>query len=148
AYCISEDIQIAQLLQNLDPFDLQYVYRFSCGINNAVAEKIITYLKESNDGQKFAILCFLEQEGNTGHLLQTITDLVAARIVITNEDSKLLQRSTVQIMVLASKKKIPISCLVLDQSFERVENGDIILQSGLVLTSLLSLEKMEIITEE
>ncbi|WP_411026547.1 hypothetical protein, partial [Salmonella sp. s54395] len=52
------------------------------------------------------------------------------------------------IMELASKKKIPISCLVLDQSFERVENGDIILQSGLVLISLSSLENMEIITEE
>lgn len=50
----------------LDPFKLQYTYRFACGLNSKAAEKIIAYLKNRDDTHKFAILCFLEQSQKNG----------------------------------------------------------------------------------
>lgn len=48
---------IEEILRDLDPFDLQYVYRFSCGLNYKGSEKIIDYLQNRNEYVQFAILC-------------------------------------------------------------------------------------------
>ncbi|XP_071851915.1 uncharacterized protein [Apostichopus japonicus] len=136
------------MLANLDPFDLQYVYRFACGLNKAAARNIIKHLQKSNEGQKFAMLCILEQEGDKDELLESVTELVSNSITINVNDSKLLQRSVTQILEFASKKEIPITSVCLNKSFKECEGDVIILHSGLRLTQLLTVEKIHIETEQ
>ncbi|PIK52554.1 hypothetical protein BSL78_10544 [Apostichopus japonicus] len=136
------------MLANLDPFDLQYVYRFACGLNKAAARNIIKHLQKTNEGQKFAMLCILEQEGDNDELLESVTELVSNSITINVNDSKLLQRSVTQILEFASKKEIPITSVCLNRSFKECEGDVIILHSGLRLTQLLTLEKIHIETEQ
>ncbi|PIK53181.1 hypothetical protein BSL78_09934 [Apostichopus japonicus] len=94
------------MLANLDPFDLQYVYRFACGLNKAAARNIIKHLQKTNEGQKFAMLCILEQEGDKDELLESVTELVSNGVTVNVNDSKLLQRSVTQILEFASKKEV------------------------------------------
>ncbi|PIK53178.1 hypothetical protein BSL78_09931 [Apostichopus japonicus] len=136
------------MLANLDPFDLQYVYRFACGLNKAAARNIIKHLQKTNEGQKFAMLCILEQEGDNDELLESVTELVSDSITINVNDSKLLQRSVTQILEFASKKEIPITSVCLNKSFKECEGDVIILHSGLRLTQLLTVEKIHIETEQ
>ncbi|PIK47939.1 hypothetical protein BSL78_15209 [Apostichopus japonicus] len=136
------------VLANLDPFDLQYVYRFACGLNKAAARNIIKYLQKNNEGQKFAMLCILEQEGDKDELLESVTELVSNIITINVNDSKLLQRSVTQILEFASKKEIPITSVCLNKSFKECEGDVIILHSGLRLTQLLTVEEIHIETEQ
>ncbi|XP_071852251.1 uncharacterized protein [Apostichopus japonicus] len=136
---------IDELLQNLDPFDLQYLYRFACGINKITGEKIIRYLQQKSENRKFAILCMLEQEDKTNRFIKTVSDLVSSKgTYIRKSDSKLLQRSTLQILDVASKNQIPISHLYLRCSFSGFDGKDIRLESGLCLSSLSSVEKISI----
>ncbi|PIK36843.1 putative NLR family CARD domain-containing protein 4, partial [Apostichopus japonicus] len=93
-------------LCNLDPIDLQYLYRFACGLNKIAGEKIIQYLQQKEESKKFAILCMLEQEDKTERFLKSVSDLVSTKVTyICIDDSKLLQRSTLQILDVASKNQ-------------------------------------------
>ncbi|XP_071851128.1 uncharacterized protein [Apostichopus japonicus] len=126
----------------MDPFDLQYVFRFACGLSRTSVSKIIEHLKKKKDCDKFAILCILEQNGDFEEIRKTVTELCAERVIINKDDSKLLQRSTVQLLQIASSHDIPVSELWLYWSFSKVDNNTIILQSGIALPSLSSLEKL------
>ncbi|XP_071852014.1 uncharacterized protein [Apostichopus japonicus] len=136
------------MLANLDPFDLQYVYRFACGLNKAAAQIIIKHLQKTNEGQKFAMLCILEQEGDNDELLESVTELVSNGVTVNVNDSKLLQRSVTQILEFASKKEIPITSVCLNKSFKECEEDVIVLHSGLRLNQLLTAEKIHIETEQ
>ncbi|PIK53674.1 hypothetical protein BSL78_09440 [Apostichopus japonicus] len=136
---------IDEFLQTLDPFDLQYVYRFACGLNNIAGEKIIQYLQQKNESRKFANLCMLEQEEKTDRFLNSVSDVVSTELTCIREgDSKLLQRSTLQILNVASKNQIPIYHVYLRWSFSGFDGQDIRLESGLCLSSLSSVEKISI----
>ncbi|PIK41882.1 hypothetical protein BSL78_21279 [Apostichopus japonicus] len=140
---------IHKFLQNLDPFDLQYVYRFACGLNKIAAGKIIQYLQNEIEGKKFAILCTLELEDKTDKFLKTVSDLVSSSAITINKDeSKLLQRSTIQVLEFASKNQVPISCLVLDEGIAEANDGGISLKSGLYIPVLSTIEKLEIRPEK
>ncbi|PIK47619.1 hypothetical protein BSL78_15512, partial [Apostichopus japonicus] len=139
------NVCIDELLQNLDPFDLQYLYRFACGINKIAGQKVIQYLQEKKESRKFAILCMLEEEDKTDIFLKSVCDIVSTvRTDIKKEDSKLLQRSTIQILDIASKNQIPILHLYLQWSFSGFDGEDIRLESGLCLSSLSSVQKIHI----
>ncbi|XP_071853529.1 uncharacterized protein [Apostichopus japonicus] len=139
------NVCIDELLQNLDPFDLQYLYRFACGINKIAGQKVIQYLQEKKESRKFAILCMLEEEDKTDIFLKSVSDIVSTvRTDIKKEDSKLLQRSTIQILDIASKNQIPILHLYLQWSFSGFDGEDIRLESGLCLSSLSSVQKIHI----
>ncbi|PIK42680.1 hypothetical protein BSL78_20463 [Apostichopus japonicus] len=100
---------IDEFLQNLNPFDLQYLYRFACGLNKIAGEKIIQYLQQNKESKKFAILCMLEHEDKTDRFIKTVSDLVSSeKTYIRREDSKLLQRSTLQILDVASKNQVSL----------------------------------------
>ncbi|PIK41129.1 putative NLR family CARD domain-containing protein 4 [Apostichopus japonicus] len=140
---------IHNFLQNLDPFDLQYVYRFACGLDKIAAGKIIQYLQNEIEGKKFAILCMLEQEDKTDRFIKTVSDLVSSSVTTINKDeSKLLQRSTIQILDVASKKQVPISCLVLDKSLSDASDEGISLESGFHIPVLSTIKKIEIRSEK
>ncbi|KAJ8018988.1 hypothetical protein HOLleu_42690 [Holothuria leucospilota] len=93
-------------LKYLDPFDLQYVYRFSCGLNRKAADKIIGYLKTREDATKFAILCILEKSGKVEDVLEDVEDLCSKTVKINNDDTLLLQRSTIQLLEIATTNKV------------------------------------------
>ncbi|XP_071852234.1 uncharacterized protein [Apostichopus japonicus] len=136
---------IDEFLQNLDPFDLQYLYRFACGLNKIAEEKVIRYLLQKKESKKFAILCMLEQKDKDDRFLNTVFDLVSSdKTSIRKNDSKLLQRSTIQILDVASKNQFSISHLYLRLSFSGLDGKDIKLESGLCLSSLSSVEKISI----
>ncbi|PIK40682.1 hypothetical protein BSL78_22479, partial [Apostichopus japonicus] len=136
--------ELSRALRYLDPFDLQYCYRFACGINGSAGSKIIDYLKSRKDGDKFAILCILEKSGGVNDIKETVRELCSKLVKVNREDSKLLQRSTVQLLQIASSHDIPISKLSLEWSFSGFDGKDIRLESGLSLSSLSSVEKMSI----
>ncbi|PIK47082.1 hypothetical protein BSL78_16052 [Apostichopus japonicus] len=68
----------------------------------SVGSKIIDYLKSRKDGDKFAILCILEKSGGVDDIKETIRELCSKVVEIGKGHSKLLQRSTVQLLQIAS----------------------------------------------
>ncbi|PIK38098.1 hypothetical protein BSL78_25063 [Apostichopus japonicus] len=89
--------------EKINPVDLQFVFRFACGLNKKASSRIIKYLKGIKDGQSFAILCFFEQVGETDDVVAMVKDLLTGGVTITSTDSRLLQRSTIQILDIAAK---------------------------------------------
>ncbi|KAJ8018910.1 NLR family CARD domain-containing protein 4 [Holothuria leucospilota] len=101
-------VDLSEFLQHLDPFDVQYLYRFSCGLNTDTAEQIITYLKNIEGGDKFAILCILEQTGKVDHIKETIRELCFEGVIISGHDSLLLQRSSMQLLEIAARNDVSV----------------------------------------
>ncbi|XP_071831767.1 uncharacterized protein [Apostichopus japonicus] len=136
--------ELKNVLDTVDPFNLQYLYRFACGINPAVGKRIIEYLKSREDGDKFAILCILEQTGEVDEIKDTVRDLCSRRVNINEDQSRLLQRSTIQLLEIAARYDIPISRVRLVACSPRVDESglNLILQSGLSLSILSSLQKL------
>ncbi|XP_071855448.1 NLR family CARD domain-containing protein 4-like [Apostichopus japonicus] len=138
--------ELKNVLDKVDPFNLQYLYRFTCGISSAVGKRIIKYLQSRKDGDKFAILCILEQTGEVDGIKDTVMDLCSIEVAISYNHSKLLQRSTFQLLEIASRFDIPIYCVNLLDCVPRVDESglNLILESGLSLSILSSLLKLEI----
>lgn len=136
-------------LKFLDPCDLQYVYRFACGLNPIAAEKIISYLSTRKDTVKFAVLCILENSGNVEHALQNVKSLCSKRIDIEDNHHMLLQRSTIQLLEIASANEISISLLYLSNCCSKVDSSEwsIQLKSNLSVPVLRPL-KVLVIEEE
>ncbi|XP_071831566.1 uncharacterized protein [Apostichopus japonicus] len=136
--------ELKNVLDTVDPFNLQYLYRFACGISPAVGKRIIEYLKSRKDGDKFAILCILEQTGEVDGIKDTVRDLCSRRVDINKSHSKLLQRSTIQLLEIAARYDIPISRVYLHSCSPRVDESglNLILESGLSLSILSSLQKL------
>ncbi|XP_071820691.1 uncharacterized protein [Apostichopus japonicus] len=139
-------INVKETLNRINPLDLQYVYRFACGLNKSAADIIIKHLQETDEGSRFAILCMLEQEEKSDQFMQSVRDLVSSIIHITKYGAILLQRSTIQVLEVASANQIPISCVYLGGCSPRVDESglNLILESGLSLSILSSLQKLQI----
>ncbi|KAJ8019016.1 NLR family CARD domain-containing protein 4 [Holothuria leucospilota] len=140
------NVDLSTFLQHLDPFDVQYMYRFSCGLNSDSAEKIISYLKNIEGGDKFAILCILEQTGKVDHIKETIRQLCDEGVLISGYDSLLLQRSSMQILELAAKNDIPIEYVSLHNCLQSVDlsTSAIRTTSGLTLTSRIPVKALAV----
>lgn len=108
--------ELKNLLTHLDPFDLQYVYRLACGVNFEASKTIITYLQSRLDGEKFAILCTLEQAEGIEETKETVRNLCSKRLQIRHDDSKLLKRSSVQLLEFASRYDVSVIFLEHDLS--------------------------------
>ncbi|XP_071837689.1 NLR family CARD domain-containing protein 4-like [Apostichopus japonicus] len=136
--------ELENVLDKVDPFNLQYLYRFTCGISSAAGERIIDYLKSKGDGEKFAILCILEKTGEVDGIKDTVRDLCSSQVDITKSQTRLLQRSTIQLLEIAARYNLPISCVFLGACSPRVDESglNLIIQSGLSLVILSSLQKL------
>lgn len=134
------------LLVQLDPFDVQYVFRFSCGLNAYCANQIVSYLKQIEGGSKFAILCFLEIPDTKEDMKETIRALCHGGLVIAGSDSLLLQQSTLQLLEIAPKIKARIGFVGLYGSFNSVDmsRNVIILESNLEISNELPIEDLTI----
>ncbi|KAJ8018128.1 NLR family CARD domain-containing protein 4 [Holothuria leucospilota] len=104
-YRNNTESQTDQYLKHLDPFDLQYVYRFTCGLSRVAADKIIRYLKTREDAKQFAILCILEKSGKVEDVLND-EDLCSDEVEINDDDTLLLQRSTIQLLEIALANEV------------------------------------------
>ncbi|XP_071831924.1 NLR family CARD domain-containing protein 4-like [Apostichopus japonicus] len=137
---------LSDMLRFLDPFDLQYLFRFACGLDPNAGKKLINHLKELPDGDKFAILSILEQTGEVNDIMDSVKKLCSRRVDIQKGDSALLQRSMTQLLQIASKNNIPISCVYLGLCSPRVDESglNLILESGLSLSILSSLQELNI----
>lgn len=98
--------ELTNTLKTIDPFELQYVYRFTCGLNKEIATDIIHYLKSTPDGDNFAILCVMEQSGNIESIAKNITEVCSDNFLVSKDNSRLVQRSTLQLIAIASKMKV------------------------------------------
>lgn len=134
------------LLVQLDPFDVQYVFRFSCGLNTYCANQIINYLKKVEGGSKFAILCFLEIPDTKEDMKETIRALCNEGLVIAGSDSLLLQQSTLQLLEIAPQIKARIGLVGLYGSFKSTDmsRNVIILESNLEISHELPFEDLTI----
>ncbi|KAJ8043046.1 NLR family CARD domain-containing protein 4 [Holothuria leucospilota] len=141
---------VSDILKELDPFDLQYVFRFACGLNPDASEKIIKYLQNKKNAQNFAVLCILEKEGNTETILDSIRALCSGVVNISFRDTLLLQRSTIQLLdVATSRGVIPISCVNLTNCYSTVDlrgSNHLQLKSSLSIPVLTTLNKLMIST--
>ncbi|KAJ8049626.1 NACHT, LRR and PYD domains-containing protein 14 [Holothuria leucospilota] len=142
--------QTGHYLKYLDPFDLQYVYRFSCGLNRIAADKIIGYLKTHQDATKSAILCILEKSGRMEDLLKDVKDLCSKQVDIYERDSLLLQRSTIQLLEIALANKISISRVYLGNCYSTVDlrgGNHLQLKSNLSIPVLTTLNRLDIVEQ-
>ncbi|XP_071831746.1 uncharacterized protein [Apostichopus japonicus] len=137
---------LSDILRFLDPFDLQYLFRFACGLDPDAGKKLINHLKRLRGGDKFAILCILEQTGDVNDIMDSVKELCSRDVIIWEGDSALLQRSTTQLLEIASKNHIPIYRVDLEYCSPRVDESglNLILESGLSLSILSSLQKLQI----
>ncbi|KAJ8050510.1 NACHT, LRR and PYD domains-containing protein 14 [Holothuria leucospilota] len=108
-----ETSSLQKFFANMDPFDLQYVYRIACGLNPVAADRIIQYLHSIEGGDKFAILCILEQTGQVDKIKGTIRQMCFEGVIISGYDSLLLQRSSMQLLEIAARNKASCYCLSL-----------------------------------
>ncbi|PIK44293.1 hypothetical protein BSL78_18883 [Apostichopus japonicus] len=145
---VSEDDTVLSK-KGINPFDSQYVYRFACGLKPEAAEKIISYVSDLEDGEKFAILCFLEQTGKTDKVLETIKTICQSEVIFDGSDSKLLQRSTVQLLEMASTNGIEISRVELYDCVRSADLalGHLVLSSGIHFHKLSSINQLVIYDE-
>ncbi|XP_071853555.1 uncharacterized protein [Apostichopus japonicus] len=79
---------------------------------------------------------------------QTITKLCSNAIIIENVSSQESQQSTIDLLKKASRHDIPINSVDLVESFNKVDEDDITLYSGLSLPILTSTERMHVQTEK
>ncbi|XP_071852826.1 uncharacterized protein [Apostichopus japonicus] len=134
-------------LNKINPIDLQFVFRFACGLNKKASSRIIKYLKSVEGGASFASLCFFEQPDDPEEVDETVKGLCSDGMIIRSSDSRLLQRSNIQLLDIASRKKIQVPCLQLDQSFKVAHQNEITLESGLSVPVLSSIEKLIFTTQ-
>ncbi|KAJ8018048.1 NACHT, LRR and PYD domains-containing protein 3 [Holothuria leucospilota] len=92
-------------LAKFDLYNYQYVMRFACGLKANAARVIQEYLSNlGKDGRTFSILCIMEQEA--GVVDSTISQLCSKEVTIRLWDSKLLQRSNIQLLQTASQRNV------------------------------------------
>ncbi|XP_071852822.1 uncharacterized protein [Apostichopus japonicus] len=134
-------------LNKINPVDLQFVFRFACGLNKIASRRIIKYLKSVEGGASFASLCLFEQPDNPEEVVESVKGLCSDGMIIRSSDSRLLQRSNIQLLEIASRKKIGESCLQIDHSFKLALQNEITLESGLSVPVLSSIEKLVFTTQ-
>ncbi|KAJ8049070.1 NACHT, LRR and PYD domains-containing protein 1b allele 2 [Holothuria leucospilota] len=111
---------VSDILKNLDPFDLQYVFRFACGLNPNASDKIIEHLKNTENAHHFAVLCILEKEGKIDSILHSVRDLCSSTVEISDKHTLILQRSAIQLLHVATQNQVSISCVYLNKCYSIV----------------------------
>ncbi|XP_071852953.1 uncharacterized protein [Apostichopus japonicus] len=94
--------------------------------------------------EEFTILCLLEQIGSSHAVMETVKELCSKPIHLSHVDSKLLQRSTLQILAIASHNKVTVARLMLHEAIDSVDvsRNEIVLTSGLRLSSQTTLGQL------
>ncbi|KAJ8041340.1 NLR family CARD domain-containing protein 4 [Holothuria leucospilota] len=107
AHYLADNIKSTEntkLLKKLNPAEFPDVYRFACGLDRYAADKIIKYLDKIGS-QNFKLLCLVERDGKVDNLIRILGEKCAKDISIRNDDNILKQRSTLQLIKIASHHK-------------------------------------------
>ncbi|KAJ8021047.1 hypothetical protein HOLleu_40804 [Holothuria leucospilota] len=139
-----------QTLQAIDPASHQHVYRFACGLSNICSEKILKYLEKNETWKDLALLCMVEQSELAENFEKSIRRLCSTINEIKDEDSALMERSKLQLIKIASWKKIPIKEILLMGCFSSLDLQleTIVLKSGQELPRGLLVTELRIQLEE
>lgn len=139
-------IKLGDIVKKISPFRLQYLYQFACGLNPSVAGKIIKYVKKLDGGDKFAILCVMEQTESIENVKESICQICAKGVKINDDDSLLLQTFSVQLLEMAANNDIPIMLVRLQNSLESIDLSTAVIKtkSGLVLPTRVPFERLQI----
>lgn len=99
---------IKSAFKQLQNSDVDYIYRFACGLNRSAAKHIIRILKDVADGQQHSILCIMEQPGTeiADNVRKEVKDITSKTVYFRQDDSRILQRSTIQLLQIASSLKV------------------------------------------
>ncbi|PIK62252.1 hypothetical protein BSL78_00775 [Apostichopus japonicus] len=132
------------VLKKLNPFDLQYLYRFTCGSNEKAADKVIKYLESGLYGDEFALLCTLEKTGKVDDIKDQIRDMCNETVSFFEPSSRLLRKSTALLVEIASTEKIPIECILIDRCYALVEeySDHLGMSSGMTIPPLTTLKEL------
>ncbi|KAJ8017388.1 NLR family CARD domain-containing protein 4 [Holothuria leucospilota] len=88
--------------------DLQYVLRFACGLRPTAARLVQDYLGGLGEiGRMLSVLCLMEQQ--QGDIDKKVAELCRDRIRISIEESRILQRSKLQLLCTASHRNVSIT---------------------------------------
>lgn len=101
--------RLQEICNKMDPFDIQYVYRISCGIDPAVGKEIISFLKSRKDCDKLVTMCIMERAGDVTEIKNIVQQLCSNAVYLTSGDSRLLQRSIINVLEIASEHEVSIS---------------------------------------
>ncbi|KAJ8049554.1 Nucleotide-binding oligomerization domain-containing protein 2 [Holothuria leucospilota] len=136
------NLRLGRILQRIDPQDVQFVFRFACGLNPVTFKSIFKYLEGFN--ANVATLCIFEAARNVYEIKGIVQRLCSKQIELEDEDSRLLQRSKIQLLTTASGNQIPISSVKLLRCFQYVdlEEECVCLSSGLQLPRLDTLQEL------
>ncbi|KAJ8019076.1 NLR family CARD domain-containing protein 4 [Holothuria leucospilota] len=97
---------LSRTLRRVNPIDLQFVFRFACGLKPSCTKRIANYLRKIDGGKSFATLCILEQTGGTDDILDTVRDMCSSTVEFSSQDSQLLHRSRTQLFDIAAKNQV------------------------------------------
>ncbi|KAJ8050450.1 hypothetical protein HOLleu_03660 [Holothuria leucospilota] len=140
------NVDLTEFLQHLDPVDVQYMYRFACGLSFDFAEKIIKYLKNSEGGDTFAILCTIEQTEKVDQIKESIRQVCFEGVIISGHDSLSLQRSSLELLKIAARNKIPIEYVRLHNcpnlNVSQISEVAIKVNSNVFLSSRIPIKKL------
>ncbi|KAJ8021958.1 hypothetical protein HOLleu_39306 [Holothuria leucospilota] len=116
--------KVYNTLKHIDPFDLQYVYRFACGLNTSAADTIIKYLRrDTKTFENFVILCILEKSGSTEEIKDAVRDFCSKNIRLRHSHSSILLWSTIQLLQIASTNKVRFRFILLCPDLRNSESG-------------------------
>lgn len=149
-FAATEDrMTVWDTLNQLNFIDLQYVYRFACGINVKAAERIVKFLNESEARKEFVILCIMEQKTFSENTLQLARSLCSQHITFKENDDLFLQRCLSQFLQVSSNENIIISNVWLRNVFNSVdmERNCILLKKNIILPSLDTLIALHLLEE-
>lgn len=93
-------------LKKLNPFDLQYLYLFTCGLNQKAADKVIKYLQSGLYGDEFALLCTLQKTGDVNTIKERVEEICNETTSFYEPSSRLLRKSTVLLLEIASTERV------------------------------------------
>ncbi|KAJ8049686.1 NLR family CARD domain-containing protein 4 [Holothuria leucospilota] len=142
----SPGVEGKDILENIDPLDTEYLYRFACGLNPEAAWKIDEYMTTKYGGEQFQMLCMIEKPEDPAKIRETLEQFCSGPVMIDRNHKMLQQKSTIQLLEILSDRDIPISSVWICNCFSRVDlsRKGIVLTSGLTVTNLRTLESIEI----
>lgn len=145
--CIAtqDSTQRIQYLERLNPFVFPSLYLFLCGLNPKGCGFIINYLESHGNYRPFANVCILEQL-MSGSSKQTLKERSPLEVNINLSEIFLILCSSLRLLELASKYKIPIEHVKIDGRIvsSPVSSDRLVLTSELSLPALRTLKKLSI----
>ncbi|KAJ8034781.1 hypothetical protein HOLleu_21764 [Holothuria leucospilota] len=137
----------------INPADLHHILRFTCALYppscHIIIKHLLSYRTEEGDVPEYIMncvfLCLAEYNGDFNpNVLQVLSEICTENIMIHCDDSRLLQRSKVMLLEVASSHGIRIRQLLLVDLVVSAKEDVLQLNSGIMMIVLETLEMIEL----